>query len=61
MTHPKKVWHLNDEKGWHQLTMEAIDANHAVATDPEHWAFEKPAEPVLPAVEDESGDDGDAE
>jgi len=44
MLHGKKVWHLNDEKGWHQLTMEAIDANHAVSADPEHWSFEKPVE-----------------
>lgn len=44
MTHPKKVWHLNDEKGWHRLTMEAVDANHAVEVDPAHWSFEKPVE-----------------
>lgn len=43
MTHPKKVWH-KDEKGWHSLIMEAVDANHAVAVDPANWAFEKPPE-----------------
>lgn len=58
MTHPKKIWHLNDEKGWHQTTMEAVDANHAVSVDPDHWSFEKPADPVAEIVGDDThGDD----
>jgi len=47
LIHPQKVWHRTDEKGWHVLTMEAVDARHAVDVDPANWAFEKPAEPEM--------------
>lgn len=59
MTHPKKVWHHTDEKGWHQVTMEAVDANHAVSVDPDHWSFEKPVEEKVEVVEDKG--EGDVE
>lgn len=52
MTHPKKIWHLTEEHGWQVRTMEAIDANHAVSVDPEHWSFEKPSDEPVEAVED---------
>ena len=56
MTHPKKVWHRTDEKDWHQVTMEAVDANHAVSVDPDHWSFEKPVEEVVLGKSEGEGD-----
>lgn len=50
MTHAKKVWHL-DDKGWRQITMEAIDAHHAVAVDPKHWSFADPKASTLESPE----------
>lgn len=55
MTHPKKVWHRGTDGGWRLHTMEAVDANHAVRVDPEHWSFEKPNGVLFkPVIEIES-------
>lgn len=51
MTHPKNVWHLNDDRVWIKMTMEAVDANHAVDVDPDRWSFEKPADPAPEQIE----------
>lgn len=66
----KTVWHKSDlpedkEKGWHKVSLEDIDANHAVDVDPEHWSLENPddippvveaAEPVEPVETEHEGE-----
>lgn len=46
----KSVWYKDPEKGWVQVRMHAVDANHAVSVDPENYSFFEPS--VDSAVED---------
>lgn len=38
----RTLWHLTEEKGWHQVTLEAGEARRALEVDPKHWSAEDP-------------------
>lgn len=49
MSDMRTLWHKIDAGGefegkdWHEVKLHALDANHALKADPDHWKAEKPA------------------
>lgn len=62
MADMKTLWFKGEDGEWKPVSLHAIDANHALEADPEHWAQSKPeSEPEEMPAADVSGADEETE